>query len=234
MVEAKRIRENYLRVMENVEKAAARAGRSLSEVTVIAVTKTFALEIVKAAKEAGITHFGENYVQEALEKIKVAENATWHFIGRLQRNKAKYLPGNFQWVHSIDKAEVASTLERRAAGAEKTLHVLIQVNIAEEPTKGGVAPEKVQDLLDELLQFQFVKPRGLMIIPPLPEKPEDSRKWFVKLRELRDQLKAKGYPSEALQHLSMGMTDDYTVAVEEGSTMVRIGRAIFGERRLNR
>ncbi len=239
-------------VISRVERACERAGRRKDEVKIIAVSKTFPSEFIQYAWEAGISDFGENYVQEALEKIKkVGEGTkikigeetdkkiTWHFVGRLQTNKAKFIPGNFEFVHSVDSIKLVKELEKRCARKSEELgkHVgvkaLVQINIAKEPTKSGILPEKVSDFFKEVMdiELKYVRLCGLMIIPPPPEKPEDSRKYFRELREMKEKLvSVDSIAPHMVQELSMGMTDDFEVAVEEGATMLRIGRAIFFER----
>jgi len=235
------IHKHVREVLTRIERACERAGRKKEDVKVIAVSKTFPADFIKFAWEAGITDFGENYIQEALEKIRSLKESTklvWHFIGHLQTNKAKFVPGNFDFVHSIDSVKILKELEKRCAlksdelGKHIELNALVQINIGNEPTKSGISPDKVFDFFLEVLDIELKHVRicGLMIIPPPPSKPEDSRPYFRKLKEIRDELLSRGVPSYMLKELSMGMTDDFEVAVEEGATMLRIGRAIFFER----
>lgn len=232
MLSVNEIKQNLTGILENIEKAAEKSGRKLEDVRLIGVTKTQNVELVKNALKAGIKEFGENYVQEALEKINEVKDGTWHFIGHLQSNKAKFIPGNFTWIQTIHSPDIISKLDKRCIERGLYLNALIEVNIAKENTKSGVNPEDVERVVEEVLRSKHLKLKGLMCLPPFPEKPEDSRKWFVALRELREKLIIRGYPEENLQELSMGTTDDYRVGVEEGATMVRIGRALFGERKV--
>lgn len=217
------IRANLGRVQEAVARACARAGRSSDHVLLIAVSKTMDAERVRLAVAAGVAALGENRVQEAREKIEaVGRPVPWHLIGSLQTNKAKDAVRLFDWIHSVDRLELAQELSRRAHGAERTVSVLLQVNVGDEPQKGGVAPAEVKRLCDAVGGLPGLRVRGLMAIPPATPTPEDTRPHFRALRRLRDGL--------GLEHLSMGMSADYEVAIEEGATMVRVGTAIFGPR----
>jgi len=186
---------------------------------------------VEAAVAAGLEHLGENRVQEAAGKIErlrgLQDRTTWHLIGHLQSNKARKAAGLFSWIHSVDRTELLERLERHATELDRRLEVLIQVDLGGEPTKHGTAEKELAPLLEAAGASRALKVRGLMTIPPLLPDPEQVRPYFRKLRELRDALARPGLP---LAHLSMGMTNDFEVAIEEGATMVRVGRAIFGER----
>ena len=217
------IRANLGRVQEAVARACARAGRSPDHVLLIAVSKTVDAERIRLAIAAGVAALGENRVQEAREKIEaLGRPVPWHLIGSLQTNKAKEAARLFDWIHSVDRLELARELSRRAHGAERTLDVLLQVNLGDEPQKGGVAPAEVKVLQEAMAGLPGLRVRGLMAIPPVTESPERTRPYFRRLRELRDEL--------GLEHLSMGMSADFEVAIEEGATMVRVGTAIFGAR----
>jgi PLP dependent protein len=217
------VRANLGRVQEAMARACARAGRSPDHVLLIAVSKTVEVERVRLAIAAGVAALGENRVQEAKEKIAVLGRAVpWHLIGSLQTNKAKDAARLFDWIHSVDRLELAQELSRRAHGAERTLDVLLQVNVGEEPQKGGVAPAELKELREMVAGLPNLRVRGLMAIPPATEQPEQARPYFRRLRELRDEL--------GLEHCSMGMSADFEVAIEEGATMVRVGTAIFGAR----
>lgn len=217
------IRANLGRVQEAVARACARAGRSPDHVLLIAVSKTVDAERIRLAIAAGVAALGENRVQEAREKIEaLGRPVPWHLIGSLQTNKAKEAARLFDWIHSVDRLELARELSRRAHGAERTLDVLLQVNLGDEPQKGGVAPAEVKGLQEAMAGLPGLRVRGLMAIPPVTESPERTRPYFRRLRELRDEL--------GLEHLSMGMSADFEVAIEEGATMVRVGTAIFGAR----
>jgi hypothetical protein len=217
------IRANLGRVQEAVARACARAGRSPDHVLLIAVSKTVDAERIRMAVAAGVAALGENRVQEAREKIEVLGHPVpWHLIGSLQTNKARDAARLFDWIHSVDRLELARELSRRAHAASLTLNVLLQVNLGDEPQKGGVAPAELKRLHDATAGLPGLRVRGLMAIPPAAPAPEDTRAHFRALRDLRDGL--------ALEHLSMGMSADYEVAIEEGATMVRVGTAIFGPR----
>jgi hypothetical protein len=194
----------------------------------------FPSNAIKEAYSAGMRNFGENYVQEALRKMEELKglDITWHFVGHLQSNKAKFIPGRFSMVQSIDSLDTLRIIERRTPEGLQ-IPFLVQVNIGNEESKYGLAQERAVGFLKEVISYRFdkVKLKGLMTIPPEPETPEDSRPFFRKLRELRDRALDEGIPPQFLEELSMGMTDDFEVAVEEGATILRIGRAIFGERK---
>jgi pyridoxal phosphate enzyme (YggS family) len=202
-------------------------------VRLVAVTKTFAADRIRQALEMGHTLFGENRVQEALQKIpEVGETARWHMIGHLQRNKARQAVGAFELIHSVDSTQLGEELERRAAKADIHQPVLVQVNLSGEGTKSGTSVDELTGVVRELLSFSHLEVQGLMTIPPPVEDAEENRGWFVELRQRRDALEQKmGVP---LPELSMGMTDDFEVAIEEGATLVRVGRALFGERSTER
>ena len=215
-------------VRENIARAAARAGRSAAAVRLMAVTKTVGEEAIRAAVTAGIDLLGENYVQEAKRKIELlGRRCEWHLIGRLQTNKAKYAVRLFDMIQAVDRLELALELDRRARQAGRVVPVLVEVNIAAEATKSGVPLEAAQELVRAILPLAGLSLQGLMTMPPWFDDSEDARPYFAALRRLRDRLAADGI---SLPHLSMGMSQDYEVAIEEGATIVRIGRAIFGER----
>ena len=217
------LRANLGRVQEAIARACARAGRSPDHVLLIAVSKTMDVERVRLAIAAGVAALGENRVQEAKEKIEaLGRPVPWHLIGSLQTNKAKDAARLFDWIHSVDRLELAQELSRRAPGGERTLNVLLQVNLGDEPQKGGVAAAELKRLHDAVVGLPGLTVRGLMAIPPATEQPEQARPYFRRLREMRDEL--------GLEHCSMGMSADYEVAIEEGATMVRVGTAIFGAR----
>lgn len=216
-------------VRERIEAACARAGRDPSSVGLVAVTKTVPAERVRLALAAGQRDFGENRAQEALAKIpEVGEGARWHFIGHLQKNKARHVVGRFERIHSVDGPDLARELDRRAEAAGVRQRVLVQVNLSGEETKSGTSEAGALSLVEAVAAASSLDLRGLMTIPPPVDRPEENRPFFAALRELRDRCEARlGIP---LPELSMGMTDDFEVAVEEGATWVRVGRAIFGER----
>lgn len=214
------------RVRERIEEAARRAGRPSEDITLVAVTKGFPASVVEQTLDVGIRHIGENRVQEAAAKISfLRDRATWHLVGHLQRNKAKKALELFDVIESLDSLRLAEELQRRAEQVGASVRVLIEVNTSGEPTKYGVAPERLYALLDDVAQLDRLKVEGLMTVGPIVPDPGDARPAFRRLRQL-----AEGYAGGALRHLSMGMSDDFEVAVEEGATIVRIGTALFGPR----
>jgi len=226
------VRENILRVRERIAAAAARAGRDPAGVRLMGVTKTVGDDRIRQAIEAGIDIIGENYVQEARRKIELmGKSVEWHFIGHLQTNKAKYAVRLFDMIHSVNRVSLAEELNRRAAAAGVVCRVLIEVNLAGEESKSGAAPEEAPGLIRAIAAgMPSLSIQGLMTMAPWYDDPERARPCFAGLRMLRDRIAAENIPNVTLRDLSMGMTDDFEVAVEEGATIVRIGRAIFGER----
>jgi hypothetical protein len=223
------IRENLLRVMERIERAARRIGRDPSEVTLVAVSKTVESARIKEAIEAGVSILGENYVQEAQKKIEeIGRSIAWHFIGHLQSNKAKYAVSLFDMIHSLDSISLAGELNRRAEKEGLTMNAMIEVNLSGETTKFGTEEEKAFDIARRVLNFNHLTLVGLMTMPPYFDDPELSRPYYIRLRELKEKMIKEGIP---LRELSMGMSNDFEVAIEEGATYVRVGTAIFGERK---
>jgi pyridoxal phosphate enzyme (YggS family) len=226
------LRDRLERVRERIKKAADAGNRSVDTIRLIAVSKTVPAGVVKEAVAAGVTDLGENYIQEAREKIESLATlpVNWHFIGHLQSNKAKYAVRLFDLIHSVDSLKLAKELDKYAKKAGKIQSVLIQVNIAKEDTKAGVYVENTRQLLRDLSQLENISIRGLMTMPPYFNAPEKARPFFAALRELRDRINDEAIPHVSLDDLSMGMTGDFETAIEEGATIVRIGTAIFGER----
>ena len=217
------IRQNVEGVQAAIERACRRCGRDPREVLLIAVSKTVDLERIRLAVEAGGPAPGENRVQEAKEKVAtLGHPVPWHLIGSLQTNKAKEAARIFDCIQSVDRLELAHELDRRAQAAGRVVDGLLQVNLGEEPQKGGLPPAEVKAVLDQVAALQGLRIRGLMAIPPLVPDAEAARPYFRRLRELRDAV--------GLEHLSMGMSGDFEVAIDEGATMVRVGTAIFGPR----
>lgn len=216
-------------VRRRIDAACLCAGRETGEVTLVAVGKSFGSNAIREAINAGAVEIGENYLQELLPKREELRDlpVSWHFVGHLQSNKAKYLAGWIQMIHSLDSIGLGQTISREWGKVGAVAEVLIEVNTSGESTKFGIAPDNVRHLLEEVNQLPHVAVRGLMTIGPFRPDPEASRPAFRLLRELRDELRTEACP---LNHLSMGMTNDFEVAIEEGSTIVRIGTAIFGER----
>ena len=231
MITPEQLAANIEHVRSTIAQAAERAGRSSDEITLVAVSKTVPLELVRMAYNLGVTNFGENRVQDALPKISAfhPQDVSWHMIGHLQSNKARKVVGAFATVQSVDSIHLARALDRYAG--EKALHlpILLQVNVAGEASKEGMTLAEVPMLARQIVELSAIEIQGLMTIAPLVKDAEEVRSVFRDLRNLRERLQQE-LPGCSWQHLSMGMTDDYRVAIEEGATIVRIGRAIFGER----
>lgn len=223
------VSENLEAVRNRIAEAARRAGRDPDGITLVAVTKTFPASVVEEAVAAGHTVFGENYIQDALSKTTQIPDATWHFIGHLQTNKAKTAVEHFDVVQTVDSERLAKELNKRAKNANKTLDVFVQVNVGGEEQKSGVEPDEVEPLLRRIAEMGNLRVKGLMTMPPFLE-PEEVRPYFKRLRELRDALTGTGVDGVDLSELSMGMSGDFEVAIEEGATVVRVGTAIFGAR----
>lgn len=219
-------------IRARLAEAAGRSGRTPGQVRLIAVSKTHPIEAVRAAADAGQLDFGENKVQEGLQKIGASSDnrLRWHLIGHLQSNKAKKAAGAFQFVHAIDSVDLLRKVDQAAAAAGRTLEVLVQADLALEATKHGAPIEDVPAIFSAAGECRAARLVGLMLLPPLVDDAQRARPWFARLRALRDELLAGGVPPERLRELSMGMSHDFEVAIEEGATMVRVGTAIFGER----
>ena len=224
------VRENVEAVLERIARAEARSGRSSGAVRLVAVSKTQPVARIAEAYEAGLRVFGENYVREAEEKVRAFPDAEWHFIGKLQGNKVKKAVSLFGWIQAVDSPRLLAEISRRCAEAEKTLPVLIEVNLGGEESKAGVSPEALPSLLASAAEQPGIRVRGLMAIPPAAEDPEESRPRFARLRELLEKHVSTAGTGERMSELSMGMSGDFETAIEEGATMVRIGTAIFGSR----
>lgn len=225
------VADNIRRVREVVAEAATRSGRSPAAVRLMAVTKTVHDDRIIDAVRAGVDIIGENYVQEAKRKVEtIGRTGEWHMIGRLQTNKAKYAVRLFDMIHTVDRLELAVEIDRRAREAGLVMKVLIEVNVAGETTKSGVSAEEAVQLVRAVAPLPNLSLLGLMTMPPWFDDPEEARPFFRALRELRDRIEAERIPGAEMRELSMGMSGDYAVAVEEGATIVRIGRGIFGER----
>jgi len=228
-----RILQHLAAIQERINSAAAKAGRNPQDIKLVTVTKTIDLQKIIEAVKAGVRILGESRVQEAQKKVEsyelrvLSDKIEWHLIGSLQKNKAKYAVQLFDLIHTIDSIELAEEVDKQARKKEKTQRILVQIKLSEEEAKHGVPEKDLMDLLDKISNMNNLKLEGLMTIPPLFEDPELVRPYFRRLREIRDKLSAKGYN---LPELSMGMSNDFEVAIEEGATMVRIGTAVFGER----
>ena len=223
------ILDNLERVREQIVQAAAKAGRDVKDVELVAITKTHPAEKVREAVEAGQTLFGESRVQEARAKIpELSSNIRWHFVGHLQKNKVRQALPLFQMIHSVDSLSLAQDINRIAEEEGLYPRVLLEVNVAAEGSKFGFAPDDLREQMEALLALSRLSIEGLMCIPPLAVEPEDSRRFFVEVRELRDSLEKEF--NMKLPQLSMGMTQDFPIGIGEGATLVRVGTAIFGER----
>lgn len=223
--------ENVIEVEKNIQAACDRAGRSREEVRLIAVSKTKPVSDIEEVLTTGILDYGENKVQELSDKYDVLpKNIKWHMIGHLQRNKVKYLIGKTVLIHSVDSLRLAEQIEHEAAKADTIMNVLIEVNVAGEESKFGTTCNEAIELVRAVAALKHVKIKGLMTIAPFTDNPEDNRIYFKKLKQLSVDIKSKNIDNVDMDELSMGMTGDYEVAIEEGATMVRVGTGIFGER----
>jgi pyridoxal phosphate enzyme (YggS family) len=235
---AKSMAERLERVRERMARAAERSGRSPDEVILVAVTKTHPVSVVRQAYDLGVRHFGENRPEEALPKIEALASELaeaglstphWHMIGHIQHRKVKLVVGHYDLIHSVDTVKLARRLDSRFGEARMRQPVLLEVNVGGEESKFGFAPESLPAAVEAILPMENLELQGLMTVAPIVDDPEEVRPVFRRLRELLDDLRRR-FPEAPWQHLSMGMTDDFEVAIEEGSTIVRIGRAIFGPR----
>jgi hypothetical protein len=220
------------KIKERIEKTADACQRPVTSICLVAASKTMSAAAVKEALEAGVTDLGENYIQEAKDKINelAAYPATWHFIGHLQSNKAKYAVRLFDLIHSVDSLKLARELDKYAKKNDKIQQILIQVNVAKEESKSGIYIEDTAQLLRDVSQLENLSVKGLMTMPPYFNAPEKVRPFFAALRKLGDQIKQEAIPNISMEELSMGMTGDFEAAIQEGATIVRIGTAIFGDR----
>lgn len=225
------LKENLKNVQNNIKKACERVGRKPEEVTLVAVSKMKPLSDIEELLEAGQLEYGENYVQELCDKYEnISKPVHWHMIGHLQTNKVKYIIDKVSMVHSVDSVRLAETIEKEAAKKDICMPVLIEVNVAGEESKFGLSVEEVLPFLEEISSYEHLQVKGLMTIAPFVANPEENREVFQKLKKLSVDIAAKNINNVNMSVLSMGMTNDYQVAVEEGATMVRVGTGIFGER----
>ena len=228
---AEKLRQSILKVRENIEAAALRAGRDPKDILLLGVTKTVDVDVMEIAFDLGITSFGENRVQEFLRKSDIIRRqCAWHIIGRLQTNKVKYLDSRIKLIHSLDRMELAQALNTRGEKINYVFPVLVQVNVSGESTKAGISPEELKSFILDLSKLGNIKVRGLMTMAPQTDNPEDVRDVFRTLKKLSVDIERERVENISMEELSMGMSEDYTVAVEEGATIVRIGSALFGER----
>ena len=225
------VSDNLLLVKERIKTAALKAGRDSSEIKLVAVSKKVGVEKIKDAVSAGATLLGENYVQEAKKKIaEIGRSVEWHMIGHLQTNKVKDAINLFDMIQSVDRIGLAEEINKRAKRHNKRIRVLIEVNISGEATKSGIEREKVISLVSEIAGFTNIEVEGLMTMPPYFTDPQDARPYFKLLRELREEIERQRFANVSMKELSMGMSNDFEVAIEEGATIVRVGTAIFGAR----
>jgi len=223
------VKENLLRVRERIEGAAQKAGRDPKEIKLVAVSKTVEVARIQEAIDAGVSILGENYVQEAQEKIEALGGpVSWHFIGHLQSNKARHAVRLFDVIHSIDSMPLAEELNRRVEHPDRVIKVMIEVNLSKEATKFGTDEGRVLNLAKRIQSLKHLSLEGLMTMPPYFDSPEMSRPYYVALRELKERMTKEGIP---MKELSMGMSNDFEIAIEEGATYVRVGTAIFGARK---
>jgi pyridoxal phosphate enzyme (YggS family) len=227
------VKQRLEHIRERIRQAAESCNRDPDSIRLVAVSKTVPAETVKEAIEAGATILGENYVQEAREKFDalVLYPVSWHFIGHLQSNKAKYAVRLFDLIHSVDSLKLAHALDKEAKKVDKIQSILVQVNLSGEDTKSGITAAETPGLISEISRLENLLIKGLMTMPPYFYQPEKVRPYFGALRNLRDRLKEQSIPDLSMDELSMGMTGDFEVAIQEGATIVRIGTAIFGERK---
>lgn len=231
VVTSEQVKENLEQVQKRITQSAERALREPSEIVLVGATKSVDLARIKAAIEAGLQHIGENYAQEAWAKYQqIGDKVTWHFIGHLQTNKAKTVVRFCRFVQSLDRVALSEELSKRAAQAGKEILCLVEVNIGGEETKSGVTPEEVEGFIRRAAKLPNIKIVGLMAMPPYFPDPEQVRPYFRQMRKLFERLSKLDIPSVEMRYLSMGMSHDFDVAIEEGSNMVRIGTAIFGHR----
>ncbi len=229
------IEENIKQVEDNIAKACERANRDRSEVTLICVSKTKPASMVEEAYKTGQRNFGENKVQEINDKYPILpDDIKWHLIGHLQRNKVKYIINKVHLIHSVDSIRLAEQIQHEAEKADKVMNILVQVNVANEDTKFGLQVSETEDVVREIAKMPNVHICGLMTIAPFTDNPETNRVFFRKLKQLSVDIKSKNIDNVSMDCLSMGMTGDYQVAIEEGATLVRVGTGIFGERIYNK
>lgn len=228
------ILENIEKVRNNINEACKKSGRNPEEVTLIAVSKTKPYTDIEEALPSGVLDYGENKVQELADKYEILpKDIRWHMIGHLQRNKVKYLVGKVQLIHSVDSIRLANQIELEFAKKDEIANILIEVNMAEEESKFGVKANETIDLIIEISKLPHIRIKGLMTIAPFTENPESNRVYFSKMKKLSVDIREKNIDNVSMGVLSMGMTGDYQVAIEEGATMVRVGTGIFGERNYN-
>lgn len=226
------IQNNLERIEQLITETAVSCGRDPEDVQLIAVSKKKSSEMIQQAALAGASHFGENYIQEAVQKVEQIsdDRLVWHFIGHLQSNKARFAVKHFEYIHTVDTLKLAKEINKQARKIDKIQKVLIQVNISEESSKSGTQADDTLDLVKEMQTLENLSVRGLMCMPPWFTDPEDARPYFQKLVAIKEAIKAQQMDTVSMDHLSMGMSNDFRVAIEEGATFIRVGTSIFGER----
>lgn len=218
-------------VQNNIECAAKKSGRSKDDILLVAASKMQNVDKIKEVQNNGLSVFGENKAQELLEKYPYIDNVKWHFIGHLQKNKVKYIIDKVELIHSVDSIELLEEIDKRSKSINKVMPVLIQINIGKEETKSGINEDEVDSFLESAMKYKNIKISGFMAIPPKVEDKEDSRVYFMRMRSLFDRIRDLKCSQLNIKYLSMGMTNDYEIAIEEGANMVRVGTGIFGERK---
>ena len=228
------VAENLVQVQKNIEESCKKVNRDPGEVTLIAVSKTKPVEMLQEAYAAGARVFGENKVQEIVDKYdQMPADVQWHMIGHLQRNKVKYIVDKVAMIHSVDSLRLAETIEKEAEKKDVVVPILIEVNVAQEESKFGITSQETEELIRKISTFEHIRIKGLMTIAPYTDNPETNRVYFRQMKKLSVNIRDKNIDNVSMDVLSMGMTGDYQVAIEEGSTMVRVGTGIFGERNYN-
>jgi hypothetical protein len=229
------IKDNLNEVKDRIAQAAIRSGRQPEEITLIAVTKTLPVDVINAAMTFGVTDIGENKVQEVMDKYdSILNEPKWHLIGHLQSNKVKYIADKVSLIHSVDSLRLAEEISKRCEKIEKVMDVLIQINVAEEDTKFGIKREEIYELVEQVSALPNIRIKGLMAIAPNTDNDEALRKYFSEMKDIFETLKKTMYNRTDMTYLSMGMSNDYEIAIEEGANMVRIGTGIFGARNYNK
>ncbi|WP_317855947.1 YggS family pyridoxal phosphate-dependent enzyme [Chakrabartyella piscis] len=224
------VAENIAEIEEKIQRAVEKSGRKREDVLLIAVSKTKPVDLIQKAVDCGLTSLGENKVQEVMEKYDHMEGVHWHLIGHLQTNKVKYIIDKVDMIHSVESLKLAQEINKRAAAQNKVMDVLVEVNVADEESKFGVKPEDVEDFIRQIAELAHIRVRGLMTVAPFVENPEENREVFCQMQQILIDIKGKNIDNIDMDVLSMGMTGDYEVAIEEGATMVRVGTGIFGQR----
>lgn len=231
MTDKEIIKKNLEEINNTIEKACLKAGRKANDIQIIGVTKTIDIDKINILKDFGIKTFGENKAQELLEKYDKVQDASWHFIGNLQTNKVKYIIDKVELIHSVNSLKLLNEINKRAASINKNIPILLEINIAEEQSKKGIRQEEVPFFIENIQNFKNITLNGLMCIAPFVENIEQNAQYFRKMRKLFIDTKTKNTDNINIRYLSMGMTNDYSIAIEEGANMIRIGTGIFGKRK---